>query len=159
MESPFKIALAEKERELLELVEERLKIGERISKLLVAVRSMVHLLDNDIERLQHLRALEEIVDRINKPGLSQMICNTLFAFPNGLTQVQIRNALVSSGALDQKEYVNPAGSIHTTLRRLAESGTVLVKGRGANKLFKMAINEEKRDRSLDYRIKSFGGKA
>src|SRR5687767_3837449 len=122
MDSPYKAALFAGERELRELIDKRLKTDERIKNLVLNIRSLCSLLDDDDLRIQHMSMLEATMEKLKKPGLSKVIWEALYANPNGLTTIEIRNVLVNSGNIDQKEYVNPTATIHTTLRRLIESG-------------------------------------
>ena len=136
-ENSLKETLVQNEHELASLVRKRTDIDNRINKLILSVRALTNLLDDDIERIQHARALEDFIERLQKPGLSQTITEILFRFPNGLNPIQIRNVLVSSGTMDLREYSNPSASIHTTLRRLVESGKVEMKRTSGKKMFRI----------------------
>lgn len=131
------VALAQSERELGTLIDERLRIDDKIVRMASAVRSLANLVEDDLERVRHLRALDDVLGKLRKPGLSQMIMNVLYAMPNGLTPAEIMNTLVNSGSLEPKEYTNPAASIHTTLRRLVEAGKLEPKSKEGKKIFRI----------------------
>jgi hypothetical protein len=59
-ETSIKNALVNNERELGELVSRRAEIDDRINKLIASVRALTNLLDDDIERIQHARALQAL---------------------------------------------------------------------------------------------------
>jgi len=124
VDSVYKAALFAGERELRELTKKRAELDQRINTLVQNVRALCGLLDDSDERIHHMRALEGLMATLKKPGLTKVIGKILYDWPDGLSAIEIRTALISSGAIDRNEYVNPTATIHTTLRRMIESGEV-----------------------------------
>jgi hypothetical protein len=118
MTDSYRKALEDAKRKLLELVSQRDQIGVDIERLKAVIEALANMLDNPEDTSSELCEMESI---LGPGGLTDAVRRTLEASTaRGMTPVEVRDALVSSG-LDLSRYVNPLASIHTILKRLVKA--------------------------------------
>jgi len=87
-----------------------------------ALRALLNVVEDDKYKADYLRLLDEAT---GKAGFREMIRIVLALRPNGLTAPQIKTMIQETGRMDLSNYSNPLASIHTTLRRMVESGDIV----------------------------------
>src|ERR1700689_4879575 len=92
-----------------------------IGGLTAAIKSLVGVCEDEDVKAEYLTALDELT---GKPGFVSAIRALLRAYSDGLTPGVIKIAIQQAKLMDLTNYSNPAASIHTTLRRMVESGEV-----------------------------------
>jgi hypothetical protein len=87
-----------------------------------ALRALLNVVEDDKYKADYLGLLDEAT---GKAGFREMIRIVLALRPNGLTAPQIKTMIQETGRMDLSNYSNPLASIHTTLRRMVESGEIV----------------------------------
>jgi len=120
-----------------------------------AVRALAQVCEDEDVKATYLLKLEELT---GKPGFMEAIRSVLRGRTNSkaLTPLEIKTWIVLSKKMDLSGYSNPMASIHTTLRRLKESGEIFEvtneKGERAYRL----INAEERKTGMPPPPKFYG---
>ena len=118
MTDSYRKVLEDSKRKLLELVNQRDQISADIERVKAVIEAIANMLDNPEDTSSELSEMEGI---LGPGGLTDAVRRTLEASTTrGMTPVEVRHALVSSG-LDLSRYVNPLASIHTILKRLVKA--------------------------------------
>jgi hypothetical protein len=84
-----------------------------------AIRALANTCEDEAVKGEYLTAVDELS---GKPGFVSAIRTLLRAHRDGLTPGVIKIAIQQAKLMDLTNYSNPAASIHTTLRRMVESG-------------------------------------
>ena len=125
-------------KDSMQIVKEKEK---HIAGLTAAIRSLVGVCEDEDVKAEYLAALDELSD---KPGFVSAIRTLLRAHPQGLTPGVIKIGIQQAKLMDLTNYSNPAASIHTTLRRMADSGEVeSFINEAGEKAYKFTIAEQK----------------
>lgn len=106
---------------LKESVQQRNELESRIEQYTTAIKALAQTCENGDTKAKYLAALDEFS---GKPGFVSAIRTLLRAHPDGLTPGVIKIAIQQAKLMDLTNYSNPSASIHTTLRRMADSGEV-----------------------------------
>jgi hypothetical protein len=120
--SPIIETLAAMKVKLESAIELRRDADKQISEYSSAIRALALVCEDDEIKTTYLNLIEELG---GKPGFLAAIRGILRSHPNGLTPGVIRAAIQATKLMDLSAYSNPLASIHTTLRRMAESGEVV----------------------------------
>jgi hypothetical protein len=105
-------------KEAIQIVREK---ETHITGLTAAIKSLAGVCEDEDVKAEYLTALDELS---GKPGFVSAIRTLLRAHSDGLTPGVIKIAIQQAKLMDLTNYSNPAASIHTTLRRMVESGEV-----------------------------------
>jgi hypothetical protein len=106
--------------ELQTLVAKRTEIEERIQRLEAATRGILSLTDDENELLAYRARVDAIV---GPAGFTDAIRRVLRSSKEALTPAEVKEKLGSIG-FSLTGYSNPSASVHTTLKRLANSPDV-----------------------------------
>lgn len=114
--------MAQLKRDLAQAVKERDIADRKIERLTAAIGGLAGACEDPEEQTRHLEDLNDVVGRV---GFRDAILRVLGNHSN-MSAVEIKDAISVSGWINFADYSNPMASIHTTLRRLKESGKVEV---------------------------------
>ncbi len=117
----YQRALTSARRELERLLQQRLKIDQRMTQLQPIIRN----LENLCQDLDQRRAAEEAASKELLHGLTQEVSKTLKSNFSPMSPRQIMDDMVKRG-FDFKSYSSPLASVHTVLRRLVAAGKVKI---------------------------------
>jgi hypothetical protein len=106
---------------LRDATQQRNELVTRIAEYTNAIRALAQACEDEDVKATYLLALEELS---GKPGFVDAVKSVLRGKPDGLTPTEIKTWIVMLKKMDLSGYSNPMASIHTTLRRLKESGDV-----------------------------------
>jgi hypothetical protein len=114
-------------QELRQLLDTRSRINERISELGETVRVLALSLDQDKKRREQLM---DILDKLSvfKPRLTDAVKDALYsAFDSqghrNLPAIQVKEQM-EIRRFDFSNFPHPLASVHSTLRRLADQGSI-----------------------------------
>jgi hypothetical protein len=113
--------------ELRQLLDKRAQINERLSELRETVRVLAQSLDQDSKRREQLMTtLDEL--SLLAPRLTDAVKDALYsAFDSKghrkLPAIQVKE-LMEVRRFDFSNFPNPLASVHSTLRRLADQGSI-----------------------------------
>jgi hypothetical protein len=113
--------------ELRQLLDKRAQINERLCELRETVCVLAQSLDHDRKRREHLmHTLDEL--SVFAPRLTDAVKDALYsAFDSRghrkLPAVQVKE-LMEVRRFDFSNFPNPLASVHSTLRRLADQGSI-----------------------------------
>lgn len=148
-ESPIIKTLDEMLAKLKEAIQIRLEAEKQISEYTNAIKALAKVVEDEEAGNAYLVALDELS---GKPGFLSMV-RTILRFQSGvpITPGQVRTHIQLSKMMDLSGYSNPLASIHTTLRRMKDSGEVeeIVNDRG-EKSYRMATLTEKVKGATNY---------
>jgi hypothetical protein len=106
---------------LKDAIQQRNELQSRIEQYTTAIKALAQTCEDEAVKGEYLTALDELS---GKPGFVSAIRTLLRAHSDGLTPGVIKIAIQQAKLMDLTNYSNPAASIHTTLRRMVESGEV-----------------------------------
>ena len=115
----YQRALSSARRELERLLQQRLRIEQRMTELQPIIRN----LENLCQDLDQRRAAEQDASKQLLQGLTQEVSKTLKGNYTPMSPRQITDDMVRRG-FDFKTYSSPLASVHTVLRRLVKAGKV-----------------------------------
>jgi hypothetical protein len=119
----FDVAIAE----IRQLLVKRAQINERLFDLRETVRVLAHSLDQDRKRKEQLmHTLDEL--SVFKPRLTDAVKDALYSALDAtghrrLPAIQVKE-LMEVRRFDFSTFPNPLASVHSTLRRLADQGSI-----------------------------------
>lgn len=113
----YQRALTSARRELERLLQQRLRIEQRMTELQPIIRN----LENLCQDLDQRRAAEQAASKELLQGLTQEVSKTLKSNYSPMSPRQIMDDMVRRG-FDFKTYSSPLASVHTVLRRLVKAG-------------------------------------
>ncbi len=106
---------------LKDAIQQRNELQSRIEQYTTAIKALARTCEDEDVRSSYLSALDELS---GKPGFVSAIRTLLRAHRDGLTPAVIKISIQQAKLMDLTNYSNPAASIHTTLRRMVDSGEV-----------------------------------
>jgi hypothetical protein len=120
--SPMKRAMDEMFEKLAAARLQKIEAEEQISGYTAALKAMAKMLEDKEAGDSYLVRLDELS---GKPGFTDAVRYALrFCGERGATPTGIKSYIVSLKKMDLSVYSNPMASIHTTIRRMKESGDV-----------------------------------
>ncbi len=120
-ESTIKLTIVGFIDKLSEAIKTRDEAGKRIGEYAAAIRALAKVMEDKEAADACLATLEELS---GKPGFVSTIRSVLRSNPNGLTPTEIKGWIQFRKSMDLSVYSNPMASIHTTIRRMVDSGEV-----------------------------------
>lgn len=123
----YKAALEEAQREMEELLQERMLLDMRLVHLKQTIDALTHLLAP--KPTEHASAMDAAIaglagEPISDVGITDAIRQLLTESTVPLSPVQIRTKLMNEG-FDLGDYANKMAVIHNTLKRLERQGEVM----------------------------------
>jgi hypothetical protein len=115
---PYRTQIRTALRELVAKGEQRTEIDREMANLRQLIRANANMLP-DGERKVFISEMDEA----EPAGFTDTIRRLFQSSKNGLTPVELRDALVASG-MDFSSQSNPMASIHSVLKRLEKSGFI-----------------------------------
>ena len=97
----------------------RAEAEKQFSHYTNAIKALIPLCEDEEARAEYLNMLDELS---GKPGFLYAVRNVLRSRNEALTPYNIRFFITMGKKLDLTQYSNPMASIHTTLRRMKQSG-------------------------------------
>jgi len=94
---------------------------KQVEQYIDVIRAMLKIVEDEDKKAEYLNVLDEIV---GKTGFLENIRLVLRLRPEGLTPTEIRSMIMLGAKMDLSAYSNPMSSIHTTIRRMVDSGEV-----------------------------------
>jgi hypothetical protein len=94
---------------------------QQISEYTTALRALAKVMEDKDEGDAYLARLDAMS---GKPGFVEAIRTALRVAKKALTPVEVRAWIRLGKTMDLSAYSNPMASIHTTIRRMKESGEV-----------------------------------
>ncbi len=119
--SPIKLTIAGFIDKLSEAIKTRDDAEKRIGEYAVAIRALARVMEDKETADACLATLEKLS---GKPGFAGTIRSVLRGNLKGLTPTEIKGWIQFRKSMDLSVYSNPMASIHTTLRRMVDSGEV-----------------------------------
>lgn len=119
-ETPFDKTMLDLLERLRGAVQKRNEAEAQIADITGAVRGLAKVSEDAEARDSYLEKLEELV---MKPGFVDTV-RSILSVHGGLTPTQIMSWIRIGGSMNLSSYSNPMACIHTTLRRMKESGKV-----------------------------------
>lgn len=123
-DSPSKQVLAVMDDFMAKLkgaIETRTEAEKQIAVFTNAIRGLAKACEDKEVGDSYLAALDELS---GKPGFVDSIRSVLRFKGEGLTPTEIRSWISLRKSMDLSVYSNPMASIHTTIRRMVDSGEV-----------------------------------
>jgi hypothetical protein len=120
-QSPFEETISKFRAELAELVKRRNEITMRMSQLKTAITGMALACEDEKKRDAYLEDIRRLTSEM---GFVEAVRASLAVNSTGLSATEIRDFVLKQGWMDFSAYTNPLASIHTTLRRMKESGGI-----------------------------------
>src|SRR5271157_5424390 len=122
-ETPFQQTISELFTKLEAAVEQRKLAEIQITSTTAAIRALASTCEDEEEKADYFARLDE---SSGKPGFKDAVRSVLrtHAQKKPMTPTEIRTWIVLSKKMDLSGYSNAMASIHTTLRRMKESGEV-----------------------------------
>jgi hypothetical protein len=99
----------------------KVEADQQISEYTTALRALAKVMEDKEAGDAYLARLDSMS---GKPGFVDAIRTALRVAKKALTPVEIRAWIQLGKTLDLSAYSNPMASIHTTIRRMKESGEV-----------------------------------
>jgi hypothetical protein len=113
--------------EIRQLLDKRAQVNERLFELKETVRVLGHSLDQDRKRKEQLmHTLDEL--SVFTPRLTDAVKDALYSAVDSrghrkLPAIQVKE-LMEVRRFDFSNFPNPLASVHSTLRRLADQGSI-----------------------------------
>jgi hypothetical protein len=120
-ESPIILTMDGMLEKLREAVKTRAEADKQITEYTNALRALAKVIEDREAGDSYLATLEELS---GKPGFTDTIRFVLRLTKKPQTPTQIRALIHIGKKMDLSAYSNPMASIHTTLRRMKESGEI-----------------------------------
>jgi hypothetical protein len=120
-ESPIKQTMDEMFGRLTNAIWTRTEAEKQIGEYFVALRALARVMEDKDAGDEYLARLDGLD---GKPGFLDSIRRTLRVSKKALTATEIRDVIQIEKRMDLSAYSNPMASIHTTIRRMKESGEV-----------------------------------
>jgi len=137
-ESPIVKTMDEMLAKLKDAVQARAEAEKQITEYTNAIKALAKVVEDEEISTRYLVSLEEVT---GKPGFLDAIRSVLRGHP-GFTPPQIRWRIDLAKKMDLSAYSNPMASIHTTLRRMVDSGEVeTFTDKDGNKAYRLTAAE------------------
>lgn len=113
--------------EIRQLLDKRAQMNERLFELRETVRALAHSLNQDRKRKEQLmHTLDEL--SVFTPRLTDAVKDALYSALNSrghrrMPAIQVKE-LMEVRRFDFSNFPNPLASVHSTLRRLADQGSI-----------------------------------
>jgi hypothetical protein len=140
-ESPIRQTMDGILEKLKEAIKTRAEAEKEIAEYTNALRALAKVIEDKEAGDQYLASLDELSGKF---GFADAIRFVLGPAQKPLTTTAIRSLIQISKKMDLSAYSNPMASIHTTLRRMVESGeveVVIIDGEKAYRTRPMGPNE------------------
>ncbi len=121
--SPITKTMDEMLVKLKDAVQTRAEAEKQITEYTNAIKALAKVCEDKEVGASYLISLDEV---IGKSGFLSAIRSVLRFRKDGATPTEIRSWIHIGKTMDLSVYSNPMASIHTTLRRMVESGEVEV---------------------------------
>lgn len=106
---------------LRKVIKTRDDAQKQVEQYIDVIRAMLKIVEDEEKKAEYLNVLDEIV---GKTGFLENIRLVLRLSPEGLTPIEIKSMLALGNKMDLSAYSNALASIHTTIRRMVDSGEV-----------------------------------
>jgi hypothetical protein len=124
-------AIAEEMQEFKKLMDQKKAIDTRIANITELIIANIKMIPDENERKTFMEAFHVVQE---PSGLSEAVVRVL-RFDTAMSAVEVRDALIKSG-YDLSSHSNALASVHTTLRRLADSGRIVKRDDGERTLYR-----------------------
>ncbi len=135
-QSPITKTMDEMLVKLKDVTEVYREAEKAVAEYTDAIRALAKVCEDEEVKAFYLLKLEEIS---GKPGFIDAVRYVLKVhYPKPLTPKEVRSWIVIGKKLDLSNYSNAMASIHTTLRRMKESGEIQeVPGKDGERAFRL----------------------
>ena len=139
-DTPFDRTVSDLFTRLENAVRQRNAAETEIVLVANAIRGLAWACEDSAKKNALLDRVQELSGRV---GFVDLIRSALGVHRAGLTPVEVREYIAKSGAMNLSSYTNPMASIHTSLRRLKESGELEeFEGRDGGKRYRFAYGHK-----------------
>jgi hypothetical protein len=122
--TPFRQTLQALFDEFLELRKQRDEIDTRMAQVSTAIEGLAGVCEDTDERQKLLDTVRTLNSRVGFAEAVRLALAMRHSDQPGMTPVEIRDMIQNSETMDLSGYSNPLASIHTTLRRMKDSGEI-----------------------------------